>query len=149
MCARQGGIELRKAGLRFPRDVHSTNALASARKRVFAVQQRPEGTLEFQDKETSPPRPLFQNTEPTPAPERAAEPEKLKPWITRLRSGDLSGPEVNPDHYLQLRDEQVVGNPRCSESYRQKCCDEVGLVPEPDFNRYGHFKGLDDFDLMR
>ena len=94
-------------------------------------------------------QPLFKRVGSSPAPSRPAAPGELNPCVQKLRSGDLSGPELNPEQYIQLNDEPVISNARCSETYRQICFEEEGLGPEPDCVRYGHFKRPDDFDLMR
>ena len=71
--------------------------------------------------------------------------------MARLASGDLSGPVLPPDRYLQLRGEDPVrGNPRVEEDYRGKCVDAVGLAEgKEDPKRYAHLSAKADFDLLR
>ena len=126
-----------------------TCAIASAQEGIFAVQPGPEGTVEFQGQEGHPPQPLFKDAAPAPVPERSSVPGKVNPCVQKLRSGGLSGPELNPYQYIQLRDEPAIGNHRCAESYRQKSCEEVCLALSLFFAYYGHFKGADDFNMMR
>ena len=63
-----------------------------------------------------------------------ARPNKLaeystgqKAWMDKLRKGDLSGPEVPKGSYLNLRNEEIKGNPRSEPSYKQACCEAVGF----------------------
>ena len=69
-------------------------------------------------------------------------------WLGRLRSGDLSGVEVDPGQYLSLRDQEVKGNPRAEQSYKDRCVEAVGLGATPD-ERYSHITAKDDLDLLR
>ena len=69
-------------------------------------------------------------------------------WMQKLHAGDLSGLEVDPSRYLELRDEAVTGNPRAEPSYKQRCVDAVGLGEKPD-DRYQHITARNDLDLLR
>ena len=71
-------------------------------------------------------------------------------WMQKLRDGDLSGPILPPDRYLQLRGEEPVqGNPRMTDEYRQRCVDAVGLTAgAEDPKRYDHFSEKADLDLL-
>ena len=69
--------------------------------------------------------------------------------MDKLRKGDLSGPEVPIGSYLNLRNEEIKGNPRSEPSYKQACCEAVGLGKVPDPTKYGHLRGSDDIALLR
>ena len=75
--------------------------------------------------------------------------ENKRFWMEKLRKGDLSGLNVLENRYLKLRSGELVGNPRAEESYKDLCCEKVGLGPDPDRERYPHFQSQDDFALMR
>ena len=42
-----------------------------------------------------------------------------------------------------------MGNPRAEESYKDLCCEKVGLGAQPDRGRYPLFQSEDDFALMK
>ena len=68
--------------------------------------------------------------------------------MQKLKAGDLSGVDVCPSQYLQLRDEPLRGNPRATTDYKEKCVEAVGLGKTPD-ERYTHIEHKDDFELLR
>ena len=74
--------------------------------------------------------------------------EGQRRWMDRLAKGDLSGIDVDPKQYLELRDEKVEGNPRAAEEYKDRCCAAVGVGPTPD-ERYSHIPAKADVDLIR
>ena len=84
--------------------------------------------------------------------ERRVTPETVaaarEHWLTKLESGDYSGPELDRSRYLTLRNTEVEGNPRQTEDYRRMCCEAVGVGDTPDMERYAHL-GASDFDVVR
>ena len=54
------------------------------------------------------------------------------PWMKKLATKDMSGPDFPVAQYLQLRDQRVDGNPRQTQEYREKCLQAVGLGAEVD-----------------
>ena len=69
--------------------------------------------------------------------------------MARLSKGDLSGGDVDPNQYLDLRDLRVVGNPRAEQEYKDRCVTAVGLGTPPDKARYPHIESEADFELLR
>ena len=49
------------------------------------------------------------------------------PWLKKLHAGDLDGPVLREAQYIRLRTSPVVGNPRHTEEYKDRCVDAVGL----------------------
>ena len=71
-----------------------------------------------------------------------------KRWMEKLASGDYSGPTLDSSRYLQMRNKEVVGNPRQTDEYREKCKEAVGIGEKPDQSRYPHLREV-DFPVIR
>ena len=69
--------------------------------------------------------------------------------MKKIEKGDLTGLDVDPSCYMELRNEKVQGNPRATEEYKSKCLDAVGLTPKVDEKRYPHITNPEDIELIK
>ena len=90
---------------------------------------------------------IMTSRELTPSTSPLARPGPAKKWMDKLAAGDAEGPVFPVAQYLQLRDAEVVGNPRQTEEYRARCVAAVGLdgAAGIDMARYGHLQKRGDF----
>ncbi len=51
--------------------------------------------------------------------------------MERLGAGDLAGPAFPVQQYLQLRGQEIMGNPRGEKSYKEQRLEAVGLGSTP------------------
>jgi hypothetical protein len=63
-------------------------------------------------------------------------------WLAKLRRQDYEGPVLDTSRYLQLRGQEIVGNPRQTEEYRKMCQESVDVGEKPDVERYAHLGPL-------
>ena len=70
-------------------------------------------------------------------------------WMDRISKGDLSGLDLDPSCYMELRNQNTQGNPRVEPSYKQQCIDAAGLGEKVDSEIYGHITNPADIELLR